>query len=56
MDQICHVMVSKNKVLEKNGLDKHGLVKHGLDKYGSNVPTNPITIARIFPHWPMEQI
>ena len=34
MDQICHVMVSKNKVLEKNGLDKHGLVKHGLDKYG----------------------
>ena len=23
---------------------------------GSNVPTNPITITRIFPHWPMEQI
>ena len=22
----------------------------------SNVPTNPITITRIFPHWPMEQI
>ena len=21
-----------------------------------NVPTNPITITRIFPHWPMEQI
>ena len=25
-------------------------------KLGSNVPTNPITITRIFPHWPMEQI
>ena len=23
---------------------------------GSNVPTNPITITRIFPHWPMEHI
>ena len=22
----------------------------------SNVPTNPITVTRIFPHWPMEQI
>ena len=25
-------------------------------KYSSKVPTNPITITRIFPHWPMEQI
>ena len=25
-------------------------------KHGSNVPTNPIMITRIFPHWPMEQI
>ena len=24
--------------------------------YCSNVPTNPITVTRIFPHWPMEQI
>ena len=23
---------------------------------GSKVLTNPITISRIFPHWPMEQI
>ena len=26
------------------------------NSYSSNVPTNPITITRIFPHWPMEQI
>ena len=26
------------------------------ERYSSNVPTKPITITRIFPHWPMEQI
>ena len=25
-------------------------------RLSSKVPTNPITITRIFPHWPMEQI
>ena len=24
--------------------------------HGSNMPTNPITVTRIFPHWAMDQI
>ena len=36
------------KTRESGQFDTRGLC--------SNVPTNPITITRIFPHWPMEQI
>ena len=43
-------------VLRKADLHSMYLRYGNMGCQGSNVPTNPITITRIFPHWPMEQI
>ena len=41
------------KSIWKNPVEQTGEI---LNWHCSNVPTNPITITRIIPHWPMEKI
>ena len=45
-----------NRESEGPYYDQEKLILLTKRSQGSNVPTNPITITRIFPHWPMEQI
>ena len=52
----CYKSLAATKSVKMNSSSLFHFRAVGKGWEGSKVPTNPITITRIFAHWPMEQI